>query len=227
VVPAVRAIKGNAVRVKLGDLTTFQADAYVIPEFRARPSYGGVGGAVARAGGERGLAWYAEHVHQNGAMQFGEALLTASGGGHARYHLHVVSLASDRGHQFGVVENAFYHALELAAEQGIRAIVAPALGNGTIGHLTPEQSAKAMMAAVERHATDGKPPVDVTFVIDDFDDLTACKAFEQVLGKRLYRNVNPETGEKQFDEGAWVEGQIEDRLANADAGVHGDGGLTF
>jgi len=42
-------------KIVAGDMTTFSADAYVIPQFQGAASFGGVGGAVARAGGVKGL----------------------------------------------------------------------------------------------------------------------------------------------------------------------------
>jgi O-acetyl-ADP-ribose deacetylase (regulator of RNase III) len=222
-VPIVGVIKGNSVSVRTGDLTKLQADAYVVPQFTDQASFAGVGGAVARAGGERGLARYEEHLLVNGDMRVGEAFLARSGGGNADCHLHVASLVSDRKGEFGVVHTAFYNALRLAIEHGIGSIAAPALGTGTGGHLTPEQSAKAMMGALDRHATEGKPPVEVTFVI--FGDEKALAAFSRVLSEGLYEGALPEAGAKEIDGLDWHAAQIRDQEANRRAGIEGDGGL--
>jgi O-acetyl-ADP-ribose deacetylase len=224
-VPVVGAIKGNAVSVRLGNLTNIQADAYVVPQFRNEASYGGVGGAVARAGGERGLAFYDERMLQQGALRWGDAIITPSGGGNARFHLHVASVESGPEYEFAVVSCAFYQALKLAAENGITSIAAPALGTGTIGYLTPEQSAKAMMAALDKHATEGNPPLDVAFVI--FEDVAACDAFARVLHDGLYQDAPPELGAKGIDHVAWRDAQLRDRTANRLAGVQGDGGIIL
>jgi hypothetical protein len=81
--------------------------------------------------------------------------------------------------------------------------VAPALGTGIIGQLTDEQSAKAMMSAIDRFAKEaGK--MDVSLVI--YGNIQAFSAFKDVLVNQKYETAQRETGERQFDPNRWVVG---------------------
>jgi O-acetyl-ADP-ribose deacetylase (regulator of RNase III) len=96
---------------------------------------------------------FQEFVDSEGEQKFGTVLLTKSGGGNSKHLLHVVSVASPREHEFDTVQTAFYNALKVAETNGIKRIVAPAMGTGIIGQLTAAQSAKAMMSAIEQYDT--------------------------------------------------------------------------
>ena len=187
-------------KVVAGDITSFSADAYVIPQFQNACSYGGVGGAVARSGGIRSLDLFQKFIDDNGRQNFGLVLLTAAGGGNAKFHLHVVSVGSSREDEFNTIQTAFFNVLSIAEKNGVKTIIAPAMGTGIIGKLTSEQSAKAMMSAIFDFASQGKGDgMEITFVIYAQDEShPACKAFSDVLNGKLYQSTQNESGEKEF-----------------------------
>ena len=184
------------VKVLAGDMTVMPTDAYVVPQFTYAASSGGVGGAVAHAGGVGGLKQYQEFINQQGEQPFGKVLLTESGGGNARYHLHVVSVGSPPQDEFNTVQTAMFNALSTAAQNGIQSIIAPAMGTGIIGKLTPEQSAKAMMSAVQAFVSQGNSEIqEVTFVI--FRDIPAVQAFAAVLESGSFSTAQKEAGQAE------------------------------
>ncbi|TNE32676.1 MAG: hypothetical protein EP349_01095 [Alphaproteobacteria bacterium] len=198
-------INNVTVSVALGDLTQLKVDAFVVPEFAGGASYGGVGGAVANGGGDRGLEAYQQHVNKNGKQAFGAVVLTESGGGNAPYLLHAASVGSEREEEFLTVQTSIVNALETAHEKGLSSVAAPALGTGIIGQLTDTQSAKAMMSAVD--AFSQKYPdaeMEVSLVI--FGSGAAYNSFLEVLQNKSYENVSAEAGGRVFDFARWNSG---------------------
>ncbi len=205
-------IQNNEITVALGDMTKRAADAYVVPQFTSAASYGGVGGAVARSGGREGLDSFQEFIDAQGEQKFGTVLLTDSGGGAAKKLLHVVSVGSDRADEFNTIQTAFYNALKVAEQNGLKEIAAPAMGTGIIGQLTSRQSAKAMMSALNQYAEEGGQPIKVSFVI--YGDQAAYQDFADTLKDKSYSTAQKEEGQKKFDAGKWVVGMARDADAN-------------
>jgi len=193
------------VSVALGDLTQLQVDAFVVPEFDNSASYGGVGGAVANAGGDRGLEKYQQHVSKNGTQEFGSILLTESGGGNAPYLLHAVSVGSEREEEFITVQSAIFNALETAHENGLSSVAAPALGTGIIGQLTDTQSAKAMMSAVDAFSQK-YPDAEMAVSLVIFGSAATYNGFIEVLQNKAYEDVAAEAGGRVMDFGRWAVG---------------------
>lgn len=205
-------IENQKVSISLGDMTKVKADAYLVPEFNTAASFGGVGGAIARAGATMGLELYQEHVDKNGQQPFGQVVLTPSGGGNAPHLLHVVSVGSGEENEFSVIQTCVYNVLRTAEENGIGKIVIPALGTGIIGRLTDEQSAKAMMSAIHRYASEGGQPLEIAFVL--FAGQPTLNSFENIIKTKAYENVSHETGERDIDLARWVFGMNGDAAAN-------------
>ena len=82
-----RQIGQILVSVHFGDITQHRVDAYVVPQFTNCASFGGVGGAIHRAGGTEGLAEYDKRAAAK-PYEFGAVDITPSGGGNASYLLH-------------------------------------------------------------------------------------------------------------------------------------------
>lgn len=211
-------IGNNRVAVALGDMTQLQADAFVVPQFTSASSFGGVGGAVARAGGTHGLEEYQRFIDSQGEQKFGTVLLTESGGGNAKHHLHVASVGSPKDDEFNTVQTGFYNALKTAEANGIKSVVAPAMGTGIIGQLESDQSARAMMSAVDQFTKEGGK-MDVSFVI--YGDKAAYQAFTDSLDSKKYETADRETGKKEFNLGEWVVGMQRDADANSRASQGG------
>ncbi len=195
--------------VEWGDMTQHKVDAYIVPEFTSEWSPRGVGGAVIRGGGSRGMEAYQKYIDANGDFDFGDVLLTPSGGGNAGYLLHIASVASGADNEFETIQTAVYNALQAAEKQGITSIVSPAPGTGVLGDLTGEQSARAVLSALHQHEQEGGAPIDFKVVI--FRDPYSPEASEQdfagyakVINDKSYEYAEPEKGARGRDFGRWA-----------------------
>ena len=211
-------IGNTQVHIVAGDITALEVGAYVIPQFASCASFGGVGGAVARSGGEEGLNKFQGFVDAYGEQPFSSVLLTESGGGNSNSHLHAVTVGSGREEEYLVIHNALLNVLAAAGESNIESIAVPALGTGIIGQLTKEQSAKSMMSAIMKYTTQNANIRHIYFVIyarSEQDD--AFQAFANVLQSRSYENAEPEDGNAEFSWKRWNEGMSKDIKANKQA----------
>ncbi len=159
-------VKSNFIlEILLGDITKEKVDAYIVPHFNSAISYyRGVGGLLAIRGGYPGLKAYKKFVNGR-TLDFGTAHVTKSGGGNAQYLINVVSLGSGADSEYRVVSETMYNALEEAEARGIKSVAAPAMGTEIIGHLSPEQSAMAMIAGIKKYAAKGGTIQDIKIVI--------------------------------------------------------------
>lgn len=194
---------GNvSVTVKLGNLEQEKADAYVVPQFNSEASTDGVGGAVLRAGAEKGIQDYQDYVDQNGVQPFGKVVPTLSHGGNSKFLLHSVSVDSGKDKEFDTVALASYSMLKVAAEQGIiDTIASPALATGRFAYLSNEQSAKAMFSAAKKYAEEGGKALSLSIIIwpDSPDAKTAFDDFKKVLETGSYKNASSEVGGRELD----------------------------
>lgn len=196
-------IGGQKIQIMGGDITELPCDAYLVPQFDSCASRSGVGGAIAHAGAEQGLAAYEHHLEMRGRpLGFGDVRLTTSGGGNSKYLLHAASLDSGAGREFATVQMAVYNALSQAHRRGLKTVAMPALGTGLLGRLTAGQSARAMLSAVARFATEGRSLEALTFAIHG--PPAARDEFVRVLSTRDYERADPEAGQKGFDFNAWA-----------------------
>lgn len=209
-------IRNVTLRIAFGDMTKVKADAYIVPQFTSCASYGGVGGAVARAGAVKGIDEFQEFVSRGGEQKFGTVLLTNSHGGNSNKLLHTVSVGSSKEHEFDTVQTSIYNALRTAEENGVKSVVSPALGTGIIGQLTPEQSAKSILSAVKNFADEGRN-MDVSVVI--YGDRGAYNDFVKTLSTKSYETANKEKGAQELDIGRWIVGMQRDADANRKAGI--------
>ncbi len=187
-------IRNVTLKIAFGDMTKIKADAYIVPQFNSFASYGGVGGAVARAGGTKGIDEFAKFVAQKGEQNFGTVLLTKAYGGNSDKLLHTVSV--DSSNEFDTVQASIYNALRIAEENGVKSVASPALGSGLLGQLTPEQSAKATLSAIKQFA-DEERNMDVSVVI--YRDKGAYNDFVNAFSTKSYENATNEAGKKNFD----------------------------
>jgi len=171
--------------------------------FRGGASYGGVGAAIARSGGEAGLKAYDSYMETKGELEFGRALVTPSGGGNAQSLIHVVSVGSGESVEFETVRDSIKNALVEAQNNGIKTIAAPALGTGIIGQLTDAQSAKAMLAGVAEFVAQGGTGVE-EFRIVVFGPDKAAKPFKKVAKTGAFEGAVVETGAREANLGRWA-----------------------
>jgi len=209
-------IRNTGITIALGDMTKVRAGAYIVPHFDKAASYGGVGGAVARAGAINGIEEFEQFVSKKGQQKFGTILLTKSHGGNSENLLHAVSVGSGRTEEFKTVQASIYNALRTAEQNNIKSVAAPALGTGIIGHLTDEQSAKAILSAVEQFANEGR---NIDFGIVIYGDRNAYNAFVKTLSTKSYSNALQEVGTKELDFAKWYVEMNNDMAKNANAEI--------
>lgn len=195
-------------KVISGNIVKIDVEAIMVPQFDAQASFGGVGGSIIRSGAAAGMEEFNSIAMKN-HFNYGEALITESGGGNAKYLLHLVTIGSDN--EFASVQRAVFEALKLADETGIRTIAVPLVGSGIIGTLTPTQSAKAIFSAVALFEEMATTVDTVTLVLYN----EAIEPVQQVLDDESYLNVAIEKGQKVFSKIAWLEAFAKD-MSNED-----------
>lgn len=212
--PVSARVNDNDVTVELGDVTRTGADAIIVPQFDNCASYGGVGGAVARNGAVEGMQKYELYLQKNGEQKFGTVVLTTSGGGNSKYLLHAVSVGSGTEHEFNTAKLCMFNAMEIAEQNGVKSVAAPALGTGIIGRLTDRQSAEAMMSGIAEYKQKGGKNIPVSFVI--FGDIDAYQAFANVLRSGSYseNGIYSQVGERELDVDRWRTEMNRDAIGN-------------
>lgn len=199
-------------KVIAGNIATMAVDAVIIPEFDSCASYGGVGGAIARSGAKLGLDEYNQKA-QNSPLAYGDAVITPSYGGKSKYLIHVATVGSSKGEAFMITYKAVYRALQLAKEVHVKTIAIPAIGNGIIGSLTLEQSAKAIFKAVADFSEQSPHIMEIVMVI--YGSPEDARPAQAVLDNQSYLSTVNEVGQKQFNPAEWMEGFGKD-MANID-----------
>lgn len=182
-----------------------ETDAVMVPQFIDGASYGGVGGAIARYGARSGMNEYDEYAQKN-KLSFGDVYMSASGGGQAKYLLHLATVGCKADTSFACTVTAVCKALFLADEIGIKTVAIPAVGSGIIGTLTLEQSAKAIFKAVAHFAERAKSVQTVTMVVYG----TSAAPAQEVLDSESYITAGNEAGQKEFNFAEWLEGFAKD-----------------
>lgn len=197
-------IGNSEVSIHLGDMTQFEVDGFVVPQFNDCCSFGGVGGSVARNGAVEGMEAYESYTQQaESDIAYGKIVIVPSGGGNSQYLLHAVTVASGSENEFETIQNAIFNALKASEKNGLESVAMPAMGTGILGDLTDEQSAKAMLSGVYKYSQESDIPVKVSIVI--WDSQETVDSFSQVLASDSYVNCLPEKGERAFDWNRWVD----------------------
>ncbi|MFV0626125.1 MAG: macro domain-containing protein [Alphaproteobacteria bacterium] len=189
-----------------GDITKLVVDAYIIPQFFCQASTAGVGGAVMRSGALEGIEAYQKYIDKNGNLNFGEGIITKSGGGNSNFLLHVASVDSGKENEFQTIQKAIYTALYLANQQKLSTIATPALGT-----LSAEQSAKAIFSAIDQFSKTANGIENISLVF--FNDPTAIETSKNILLNDLY-HVQAEEGAKTVDYNKVHEELLENGVKN-------------
>lgn len=130
------------IRVRQGDITTFEGDAIVNAANTQLVLDKGVAGAIRQAGGpaiQQECAGY-------GPIGLGQAMITSGGKLAARFVIHAV-IMGDEPTTPSTIRQATESALHLAAEHGATRIGMPVLGSG-VGRMPLEDAARAMLSAI-------------------------------------------------------------------------------
>jgi O-acetyl-ADP-ribose deacetylase (regulator of RNase III) len=132
------------IRVRQGDITTFEGDAIVNAANTDLKLGVGVAGAIRQAGGPSIQA----ECDRHGPIPLGDVAVTGGGKLPARYVIHAAVMASESEPVTpDVIRRCTEGVLRAAAERGVTRLGAPILGSG-VGRLPLSEAARIMLDAV-------------------------------------------------------------------------------
>jgi len=158
-----------------GDLTEMNADAIVNAANNDLQLGGGVAGAIRRKGGES----IQRECNAIGSIPVGGAAITGGGKLRARHVIHAASMQLGGATTARALRSSTAHALQIAAERGLRTIAFPAVGTGIAGFPIPE-CARIMLGEVAEHL---KRPTSLEKVYFVLFDAQALAEFERALAQ--------------------------------------------
>jgi O-acetyl-ADP-ribose deacetylase (regulator of RNase III) len=159
-----------------GDLTEIDADAIVNAANNDLQLGGGVAGAIRRKGGDS----IQRECDAIGSIPIGGAAITSGGNLRARHVIHAASMQLGGETTARALRSSTAHALQIAAERGLRSIAFPAVGTGIAGFAVPE-CAWIMLREVAEHLKKPTSLEKVYFVLFDAQALSEFqKALEQM-----------------------------------------------
>jgi O-acetyl-ADP-ribose deacetylase (regulator of RNase III) len=170
------------VRLVLGDITVFPADAIVNAANSGLLGGGGVDGAIHRVGGPQILAECRRlrATTLPDGLPTGQAVATTAGDLPARWVIHTVGpVFSGSARDAELLASAHRSSLALARDLGARSVALPAISTGIYGY--PVELA-APIALAE---ADAVADLEVTFVLFDRGTLAAFRAAAERLGLAL------------------------------------------
>lgn len=132
------------IKIKKGDITTFEGDAIVNAANNQLWMGGGVAGAIKRAGGQE----IEREAVSKGPILVGEAISTSAGKLKAKFIIHAAVMGSDLKTSGEYIKSATINALKEAEKLKVKTIAFPALGTG-VGGFPYEECAKIMKRAIE------------------------------------------------------------------------------
>lgn len=127
------------IRVRQGDITTFEGDAIVNAANDRLQLAVGVAGAILQAGGPE----IQTECDRHGPIAVGEAAITGAGKLPVRHVIHA-AVMGDHAVTTDVVRRATEAALRLAADRGLARLAMPVLGTG-VGRVPFADAARAML----------------------------------------------------------------------------------
>ena len=130
------------IRVRQGDVTTFEGDAIVNAANTDLLLETGVSGAIRQAGG----ATIQQECSVQAPVGVGEAVLTGAGKLSSRHVIHAAIMGAEPA-SAETVRRATSAVLRVAAENGLSRLGMPVLGSG-IGRMSIEEAAGAMLTAI-------------------------------------------------------------------------------
>ncbi len=147
------------VRTYIGSITALSVDAVVNAANSDLWMGSGVAGAIKRRGGDI----IEQEAMAQGPIKPGEAVITSAGSLSAKYVIHCAGMAPGEPATYDSVKSSVQEALRLAMENELTSIAFPAIGAG-VGGLSKEQSAKAIIAAIEDYSTNADSVKEVVLV---------------------------------------------------------------
>ncbi len=163
------------IRLVLGDLTTFEADAIVNAANGELAPGGGVSGAIHRAAGPAVAAAGREYVSLHGRVPTGSAAATTAGNLHGvRYVIHAVGPIwhGGRSGEATLLASAYDSATRVADGLGCTSIAFPSISTGIYGYPL-ESAAPVALGAVADALKKTSTVKNATFVLFSQRDLKA------------------------------------------------------
>ncbi len=161
------------VRLVLGDITAFEADAIVNAANGSLLGGGGVDGAIHRAGGPAILGACRElrRTTLRNGLPAGAAVATTAGRLPARWVIHTVGpVYYGEPHEPELLASAHRSSIAVARDLGARSMSFPAISTGAYGY--PVQLAAPIALAEAARA----PDLDIAFVLFSSETLAAFRA---------------------------------------------------
>jgi O-acetyl-ADP-ribose deacetylase (regulator of RNase III) len=150
---------GILVRTHIGNITALSVDAVVNAANSDLWMGSGVAGAIKRKGGDI----IEQEAMAQGPIKPGEAVITSAGALSAKRVIHCVGMSPGEPATYDSVKSSVREALKLATENELTSIAFPAIGAG-VGGLSKEQSARAVIEAIEDHSTIASSVKEVVLV---------------------------------------------------------------
>jgi O-acetyl-ADP-ribose deacetylase (regulator of RNase III) len=165
------------IEIEKGDISVMEVDAVVNAANTSLAMGAGVAGALKKRGG----VVIEEEAMRLGPVDVGEAVLTTAGNLRATHVIHAAVMGTDLKTDPETIGKTTQAVLALAVKHRLSTLAMPALGTG-VGHVAPQLSAEAMIAAVLAHLKGGASSLKrVVFVLYQDD---AHRVFVDTL-KRL------------------------------------------
>jgi len=155
------------IRVRQGDITTFEGDAIVNPANEQLRLDVGVGGAIRQAGGPS----IQQACDRHGPVPAGDAAITTAGKLGVRHVIHAAIMGEERT-SLETIRRATASAIRLAVEHGDTRVAMPVLGSG-LGRWSVRDAARAMLDVIQTSRDADELDVIVLFGYraDDADEL--------------------------------------------------------
>ncbi len=156
-------IKDTEIKVVMGDITEFKADAIVNAANNKGFMGGGVAGAIKKKGGKA----IEDEAVKKCPINIGEAIFTSAGSLKAKYIIHAATMDMTFKTDEVKIRNSCRNSLKVADELKVNSIVFPALGCG-VGGFPLLASAKIMAQEVWRYLREEESTLkEITFCLYD------------------------------------------------------------
>lgn len=135
----------SIIKIKQGDITTFEVDAIVNAANKSLLGGGGVDGAIHQAAGPQLL----KECRILGGCETGEAKITKGYNLPAKYVIHTVGPVYDReaGKEAKLLTDCYTNSLQLAIDNNIKTLAFPAISTGVYGY-PKEEAAEIVIKTV-------------------------------------------------------------------------------
>jgi len=148
------------IQVAIGDLASSELEGVICPIRSDLAPMTAAARDVLREAGP-GVV---ERLEKMGTLPVGGAFLAPSGGLKAGFLIFIVTASEDEPETSLSVQRALRNGLRRAAEWELASLAMPALGIG-VGHLEPEEDARAEVEILTNHLDEGQPPLHLTLVV--------------------------------------------------------------